>query len=198
MHAKLLYVRIESFSILSIFILIYFKKCSVAQTVQRLNCVMVIERWFGKNLECKHFVKFSATYKQYFPRGPNNAVKILRWLRQSKFKTLSIRVKNHNCKIHELTGGGTFDCRKRGRRLDMRVSRLIPRCNWGLGSSEILMFLDWQLVPDVSGETISPIATFEAACCLKKGPLDRSETSVNCNQFRPRDVAQEQRTHGET
>jgi hypothetical protein len=38
---------------------------------------------------------------------------------------------------------------------------------------------------DVSGEYISPIFTFEAACYLKKGPLDRSETSVNFSQVSP-------------
>ena len=60
------------------------------------------------------------------------------------------------------------------------------------------MLLDWQLVPDVSGEPISPISTFEAACCLKKGLLDRSETSVNCNQVRLREVVEEKRLHART
>ena len=60
------------------------------------------------------------------------------------------------------------------------------------------MGLDWQLVPDVSGELISPISTFEAACSLRKGPLDCSETAVNSKEVRSLAVAEEQRPHGRT
>jgi hypothetical protein len=35
---------------------------------------------------------------QYFPRGRNEAVKILSWMRQSKFKILPIRVKTITAK----------------------------------------------------------------------------------------------------